>query len=259
MPSSSSPHHPKVSIVMATFNAAQWLERALASVLAQDCAAWELLVQDGGSTDATLDILASCHDSRVKVVTKPDHGVYHAWNRAVSRASGEWALFLGADDFLVKNDVLARCTPLLRALNPGVVFAYGLLALGKEGKVSAMVDRSRHEVFRTFVEDRDMGLPFPATFVRTAFLKTHPFDSAFGIAGDFDFAAAHIDLDNVARLPVCVSYLEQGGLSSSPAHAEQLVHERSQVMRTHVRPRLAAFTRALEATLASASAEHGLG
>lgn len=250
---------PLFSIVMATFDAAQWLERALASVLGQDFPHWELLVQDGDSGDGTLEILESCKDSRVSVVTKPDHGVYHAWNRAVSRANGEWALFLGADDFLVDNGVLARCATLLRALEADMVFAYGLLALGNGGTVSAIVDRSRHEVFRTFVEDRDMGLPFPATFVRTAFLKTHPFDSAFRIAGDFDFAAAHISLDNVARLPVCVSYLEQGGLSSDPAHAGQLLHERAQIMRTRVRPRLAAFSRALEATSASASAEHGVG
>ena len=253
-----APSAPLFSIVMATFNAAQWLERALASVLGQDFPHWELLVQDGGSNDATLDILDACKDSRVSIVTKPDHGVYHAWNRAVSHARGTWALFLGADDFLVKNDVLGRCAPLLRACGTDTVFAYGLLALGNGGTVSAMVDRSRHEVFRTFVEDRDMGLPFPATFVRAAFLKTHPFDSAFRIAGDFDFAAAHISLENLARLPLCVSYLEQGGLSSDPAHADLLLHERAQVMRTRVRPRLAAFARALEATSASASAEHGV-
>ena len=54
-----APSAPLFSIVMATFNAAQWLERALASVLGQDFPHWELLVQDGGSHDATLDMLAS--------------------------------------------------------------------------------------------------------------------------------------------------------------------------------------------------------
>ena len=249
---------PFFSIVMATFNAAQHMGRALDSVLGQDCAEWEVLVQDGASTDDTLAIARARNDSRVRIASQADHGVYHAWNRAIGRAAGEWVLFLGADDFLVDTRVLGRCAGLLRACGEEIVFAYGLLAIGREGGVSAMVDRSRHEVFRTFVEDHDMGLPFPATFVRAAFLKAHAFDSTYRIAGDFDFAATHLCLENLARLPVCVSYLEQGGLSSSADNARQLVQERAQIMRTRVRPRREAFARALKATLPFAAEEHGL-
>ena len=249
---------PFFSIVMATFNAGRHLGRALGSVLEQDFADWEVLLQDGASNDNTLAIASASGDSRVRIESKPDHGVYHAWNRAIGRAKGEWMLFLGADDFLVEQTVLGRCAALLHACKKEIVFAYGLLAIGKEEGVSAMVDRSRHEVFRTFVEDRDMGLPFPATFVRASFLRAHAFDSAYRIAGDLDFAAAHISLENLARLPVCVSYLEQGGLSSSVANAGKLVQERAQIMRTRVRPRLTEFTRALEATLPFAATEHGL-
>lgn len=249
---------PFFSIVTATFNAAQHLGRALASVQGQDFPDWELLLQDGASTDDTLAMASASGDARVRVESRPDHGVYHAWNRAIARAQGAWMLFLGADDFLVEQTVLGRCASLLRACGEKTVFAYGLLAIGNSGGVSAMVDRSRHEVFRTFVEDRDMGLPFPATFVRASFLRVHAFDSTYRIAGDFDFAAAHISLENLVRLPVCVSYLAQGGLSSSAANAHTLVQERAQIMRTRVRPRLAEFARALEATLPLAATEHGV-
>ena len=251
------PTAPYFSIVVATYNAARNLKRALNTVLAQDFGDWEILVQDGGSTDATLDIVnALAGDGRVHLVSKPDNGVYDAWNRAVFRARGQWALFLGADDFLADGTVLGRCAARLQELEQEIVFAYGILALGKDGEVTTIIDRSRHDAFNILLQD--MGLPFPATFVRMAFLKTHPFDASFKIAGDYDLVAAHVSLDNLARLPICISYFELGGLSSDEANKSLLLQERRRILRTRIRPRLAELTRALEGALPFAADEHGL-
>lgn len=69
---------------MATYNAAAQLERTLRSVERQCYPHWEIIVQDGGSTDGTLEILES-HRTSVSWVSEPDRGIYDAWNKAVAR------------------------------------------------------------------------------------------------------------------------------------------------------------------------------
>jgi glycosyltransferase involved in cell wall biosynthesis len=88
---------------MVTFNAAAVIERALASVLHQRSAALELIVIDGQSTDGTVEILRR-HDSAIAHWrSEPDNGIYDAMNKALSVATGDWLLFLGADDELLVN------------------------------------------------------------------------------------------------------------------------------------------------------------
>lgn len=211
-------------------------------------------MQDGGSTDGTLEILES-HRTSVSWVSEPDRGIYDAWNKAVAKAGGDWALFLGADDFLMNDNVLAQCVHFLKKFDDDIVFAYGVLLMGANGNVSGILNRSRHEVFSLFISD--MGLPFPATFIRMNFLKTHHFDTVYKIAGDFAFCAEHIRLDNLARLPICVSFFELTGVSSSENSRKQLLRERLRILKTKVEPRIEEFTAALMGTAESSGQEHG--
>lgn len=238
----SPPPLPRISVIMATFNAEACLRRGLNAFASQTYADKELVVQDGGSTDGTLSILRDYAPHIGHLASEKDSGVYNAWNRALVHVTGEWTLFLGADDFFPEPGVLAACAPHLAALPQEVVFAYGVVVQVRGKQATYVFDRSLHEVMCLFPSN--MGLPFPATFVRTAFLKTHGFDESYRIAGDFAFAARHITLANTRRLPVHVSYMEDGGLSASPLHATRLLDERRRVLREEVLPRADAIVRA---------------
>ena len=224
----------KFSIIIATMNVEALLQRAIVSVLTQIYPDYEIIVQDGGSTDGTLEILRRCK-SRVDWVSEPDAGVYDAWNKALVRATGDWAIFLGADDFFLDNEVLVKCAVYLKKLPQDVYFAYGALAMMEKDSVSGVIDRSLPAMYHMFLSN--MGLPFPATFTRTAVLKEHGFDSGYKIAGDFDFAARLISPSNVARLPVWISGWNLGGLSSNPKHRRVLHEERLRVLRSHIAPK----------------------
>jgi glycosyltransferase involved in cell wall biosynthesis len=65
----------------------------------------ELIVQDGGSTDGSADILRdlSSRDPRVKFESAPDDGQSDALNRGLARATGDWIVWLNADDVLLDN------------------------------------------------------------------------------------------------------------------------------------------------------------
>jgi glycosyltransferase involved in cell wall biosynthesis len=97
---------PRLSIVIATYNAAKTLERALASIMAQALPSWELLIRDGGSTDSTLSIIEAHQSAVAWWESAPDNGIYDAWNQAIAHAKGEYVCFLGADDALHASDTL---------------------------------------------------------------------------------------------------------------------------------------------------------
>lgn len=92
----SSVNEPRFTIVTVALNAGGLLRETVASVLAQADADFEYLVQDGGSTDGSLDGLPS--DPRLRVVVEPDEGIYDAMNRAARQARGEYLNFLNAGD-----------------------------------------------------------------------------------------------------------------------------------------------------------------
>lgn len=93
----------KISIVIATYNAAKTLERCLKSIVPQLTYETELIIIDGGSKDETLSIIEKYKQNVAYTISEPDKGIYDAWNKAVKAAKGEWIMFLGADDILLPN------------------------------------------------------------------------------------------------------------------------------------------------------------
>ena len=125
-----APVAPRLSIGIVTLDAAHVLERALGSVLRYRSPSLELVVLDGGSTDGTLQILQR-HDAQIDLWrSEPDVGIYDAMNKLLQAASGDWLLFLGADDELLAppQQLLRHCT------RPGTVY-YGDVRVRASGKV----------------------------------------------------------------------------------------------------------------------------
>lgn len=121
----------RVSIITAVYNAAPTLEACLLSVRNQSHRDIEHIVIDGGSTDGSLEILQRHSSLLAYWVSEPDNGVFDAWNKGLSAATGEWIAFLGAEDVLFPNAVsqyLAVCggtdaqyvSSLVRYIRPGL-------------------------------------------------------------------------------------------------------------------------------------------
>ncbi|HRJ71596.1 MAG TPA: glycosyltransferase family 2 protein [Terrimicrobiaceae bacterium] len=125
-----------VSIVIASYNSAEFLPATLESCLAQTMPAREVILVDDGSTDATGEVCARYRD-RVRIHRVPNGGVSAARNTGAGMADGDWLLFLDSDDILLPT-ALASLTGTARRQPCGV--AYGMviqrLAPPKEPRLS---------------------------------------------------------------------------------------------------------------------------
>jgi glycosyltransferase involved in cell wall biosynthesis len=117
--------NPRVSILVAAYNAEAFIAETIDSVLAQTFADWELIVCDDGSVDATSAIVESfaAGDARIKLVRQANAGAAVARNVAYARSSGEYVVILDADDRLLP-DKLRLQTRLLDD-NPEAGVVYG--------------------------------------------------------------------------------------------------------------------------------------
>src|SRR4051812_38325165 len=95
------PGLPRISVITAVLNGAQTLRECLESVARQEYANLENLVIDGGSTDGTLEIVRAF--PAVRWQSEPDLGTYDAMNKGIGLATGDFLLFLGADDQLLAD------------------------------------------------------------------------------------------------------------------------------------------------------------
>lgn len=88
----------QLSIITITYNAEQFLERTIQSILAQTDQNFEYIIIDGKSKDGTLSI-AEKYDNRVnKLISEPDKGLYDAMNKGLKNATGDFVWFMNAGD-----------------------------------------------------------------------------------------------------------------------------------------------------------------
>lgn len=93
--------NPYISIITATYNAEKYLPTLTESIRNQNSKNFQFLIIDGGSKDSTLQIIERNKDIVNYWSSEPDHGIYDAWNKGLSKATGDWIMFLGSDDILL--------------------------------------------------------------------------------------------------------------------------------------------------------------
>lgn len=112
---------PLISVVVPSYNCAQYLGQALSSALDQDYPNKEIIVVDDGSTDDSIAILAGFGE-RIRVIKQPNSGVAVARNTGLRAARGDYIAFLDADDLWLPGKLTAQATYLDRHPDVGMVY-----------------------------------------------------------------------------------------------------------------------------------------
>lgn len=113
---------PLISVVIPVYNAEKTIRETIESVLNQTFTDFEIIVINDGSQDATVEIVSSIKDPRLKVFSYPNAGQAIARNRGISHAVGEFISFLDADDLWTPDKLEAQLKALKE--NPQAAVAY---------------------------------------------------------------------------------------------------------------------------------------
>lgn len=99
---------PLISIITVCYNIKDEIERTCKSIITQTSDNYEWIVVDGGSTDGTVDILNKYKDKMSIFISEKDNGIYHAMNKGIKKAIGEWCIFMNGGDCFASNDIIEK-------------------------------------------------------------------------------------------------------------------------------------------------------
>jgi GT2 family glycosyltransferase len=181
---------PRLSVITVTLNAEEYLAECLASVASQD-ALHEHIIVDGGSTDATIELIRrhATGFPRLRWTSEPDLGISDAMNKGARLATGEVIAHLNADDYYPHTKVLSAVLDCFSRNPQGLWLTGGLTFVSENGSVIKDV-RVRRYSFRRLV--RNNILFHPSTFVNRAL---------FNAVGGFRLSLSYcMDYDLFLRL-----------------------------------------------------------
>ncbi len=219
-----------VSIVTPSFNATPFVGDAIRSALANDSVV-EVIVQDGGSTDGTLDVLSAVRDPRLHIISEADTGQSEALNRAVARATGDWFLWLNADDLLVDGSVDA----VSRLLDDEHDLVYGDFAL-----IDAHGEQIRRYYCPSSLAERDLLVRGTRVFSGSIFARRElhaalgGFDQSLAYCMDYDWLLRASRVAHPRHVPMVVGLLRVHDAAKSTRNAWQFLREHRVVQRRHL-------------------------
>ncbi|NBB81268.1 MAG: glycosyltransferase [Verrucomicrobia bacterium] len=203
--------HPLVSIITASYNADKTISDCLRSVSNQTFENYEHIVIDGKSTDETCKTLEQ-HSSvapQLKWISETDSGIAEAMNKGIKMATGEWLLFLHADDQFRSSKSLEMASHHLG--DCAKVVAYSV-DFGSKAEVLKVV-RSRGWCFKSRFK---RTIAHQGAFIhRNLFDKLGLYDESYQIAMDYDwFMRAFYQKIPVSCHKEILSIMSDEGLSS---------------------------------------------
>lgn len=115
-PITTSPIPNLVSIIMLTYNRADYITLAIDSVLTQTYKNWELIIIDDGSTDHTAEVVKKYTDPRIRYIKKSQNrGLFYRRYESLSYVRGEFVAILDSDDMWIDNEKLQKQVAHMRA------------------------------------------------------------------------------------------------------------------------------------------------
>jgi len=217
-----------ISIVVVVKEGVSTLHQCIDSVLNQTYQKKELIIIDGGSTDGTVDIIKDAESVIDYWESKPDRGIYHAWNKALAHANGDWVYFLGSDDYFWDSHVLQNIANHLKTSPANIVYGQ-VNVIDKNGNIVGTYGEPWEKIAKSFLEL--MVLPHQGVFHNTKLFKIYGnFDEKYKICGDYDLLLR--ELKNHGALfvdDIIIAGMRHGGVSSNATYTLLALSEIGQI------------------------------
>lgn len=126
---------PTFSVIIDTYNQAQFIHKTISSVLEQTYQDFEIIVVDDGSTDDTGSVVKTFTDPRLKYIYQENAGQANTLNIGIKNSSGKYIAFLDGDDFFLPHRLEAHIQILEERPEIGLV-ASGYVYVDETGQIT---------------------------------------------------------------------------------------------------------------------------
>jgi len=247
----------KLSIITINYNNAEGLEKTMDSVSCQTSKDFEYIVVDGASTDNSLEVIGQFENlkiqqfenekiefdsNRFQWISEQDSGIYHAMNKGIRLAKGEYIQFLNSGDSLVAPDVTERMLSNLFSSpmgeSEGVGIYYGnMLKVLPDGTFFYNREIPKISFLTLYLGSINHS---SAYIKRNLFKKYGLYDESLKIVSDWKFYLISVVFHNekVKYFNIDVSYFDMKGISNTNSVLDKV--ERRQVLEELVPPMILA-------------------
>lgn len=218
--------HKKVSVITVNYNDKNGLKKTIDSIISQKWQNFEFIVIDGNSNDGSKAIIDSHKSVFTHAVSESDEGIYHAMNKGISLAKGDYLLFLNSGDILLDENTLQKAQ---QHLNSNKAIYYGDV-------IYQETDRQRERIFPdelTFLFFLEHSLSHQAAFIhRSLFDEIFLYNEAYKIVSDWEFFIYAICKQNVSyeHIPLFITIYDTNGISSIACNHPLMHEERKQTL-----------------------------
>jgi glycosyltransferase involved in cell wall biosynthesis len=176
---------PKISIVTPSFNQGQFIEETIRSVLLQNYPNLEYIVIDGGSTDASVEVIKRYEPWLSYWISEKDNGQAHAINKGFSRATGDILAYINSDD-IYQEGIIAQVARLYLEAPDKFWVAFSMEDFDENGfKFSRPVSKF-HSLY-TWIYGAEMIPQSSSFWSRQLHMDINGFDETMHYAFDKDF------------------------------------------------------------------------
>lgn len=205
----------KISIVTAVYNRVSSIGRSMTSVYSQTYADVEHIIQDGKSTDGTLDVVTKLATPLTKVRSETDGGIYDALNRGINGTTGDVIGLMHSDDFYAHNCVLERVAQAFT--DPRIDGVYGDLEYVSAFDTERVIRHWRAGDYRPSKLRCGWMPPHPSLYLRREVLdRWGLYDTKYHIAADYDAMLRYLVKGQIklAYIPEVLVKMRVGGESN---------------------------------------------
>ncbi len=203
----------KLSIITINYNNKVGLEKTISSILSQTYKDFEWIVIDGGSTDGSKELIENNQTNISYWCSEPDNGIYHAMNKGIVKAKGEYLQFLNSGDVFYSDTVLDSVVPYL---NNGDIYMTNMC---HSRKLNTPIVKPESLISTNLLNTLIFkGIMHPASYTRKqCFERMGLFNEDLRIISDWWFFFKAIVLYNVPieYIPVVSVIFDETGISST--------------------------------------------
>lgn len=199
----------KITVATVVYNSYNYIEKTIKSVINQSYRNIEYIIIDGASNDGTLNVIKQYQNKIDIFISEPDNGIYDAMNKALKLASGDFIIFINANDHFYSDKTIEECVNFFH--NSTSLYYGKALFYKNSSKTTTFEFGEKIDAFKLAKKN----ICHQTIFYPKSYYKKNSFNMEFKILSDWEYnMRAYSKKIKFCFIDKIIAYYEYSGISS---------------------------------------------